>query len=71
MEKDGKYYFVLNEFLDGAKKTARNVDSEFIVTDRSTGKPIGGIGIIMSRLIDIVENYRDGKGECYKAPIEI
>ncbi len=71
MERDGKYYFVLDEFLQGARRTASEIDSTLMVRDRETGRNVGGVGIIMARLIDIVENYRDGNGDRYKSPIEI
>lgn len=71
MERDGKFYFVLDEFLRGARKTAYEIDSTLMVRDRETGRDVGGVGIIMARLIEIVENYRDGNGDRYKSPIEI
>jgi len=45
----------LNIFLEGAKQTASLLDSEFTVTDNTTGKVLGGTGLIMARLIDQVE----------------
>ena len=51
--------FDLETFLMGAKQTASRLDSEFIVTDNATGKVLGGVGIIVARLIDEVEMAQD------------
>ena len=50
--------FDLDIFLKGAKNTASLLDSEFTVTDNTTGRILGGTGIIMSQLINQVERLR-------------
>lgn len=59
---ESDYTFNLDRFLEGARRTAKSLEEDFIVTDRETGSNPGGCGLIMGRLVEIISDFRAGNG---------
>jgi hypothetical protein len=47
--------FCTTTFLAGARATAQNFDRNFEVRDRTTGNTVGGIDLILQRLVQLAE----------------